>query len=114
MAKMDDISKIIDEITNDYLSAHSDLRRLFNDESDAKDMFSFFMKNFSEIYSAMGRLFRENKKYGNDYGQLYEKYLNYLEKDMTESREKKRLKSIQKRMLTATLINILVSRDFFH
>lgn len=112
MAKKDDISKAIDNIVSDYLSAHSDLRRLFNEESESKDMLSFFLGNFGEIFSTMGRLFRENKETRNDYGQLYTEYLNYLEIDMGEAKEKKRLKAIQKRMLIATLINHLISRDF--
>lgn len=111
MAKNDGIPKIVDIIINDYLSKHSDLRRLFNDESESKDMFAFFENNFGEIYSAMGRLFRENKKYGNDYDQLWTGYLNCLESDLNEAKAKKKLKSVQKRMLVATLINLLVSKD---
>ena len=107
MAENDGISKIVDIIINNYLSEHSDLRRLFNDESESKDMFSFFENNFGEIYSAMGRLFRENKKYGNDYSQLYTDYLNYLESVIDEAKTKKRLKAIQKKMLIHLLFSLL-------
>lgn len=104
----DNSVKVINRVINNYLETHSSIRCLFNEQSDSVEMVSFFGANFNAIYETAINLFREDKEMQNGY---YIKCLNYIKLDFDDFIEKRRLKSYQKRLLVATMIYSIVSRD---
>ena len=67
--------KVVEQIVNDYLVDHSDLRLLFDEDSKSYQNTLFFINNIETIINIMGRLFQESeltKYYFNvSYSQVY-------------------------------------------
>lgn len=110
--KEEKISKVVDRITNNYLNAHSNLSSLFNEQTNTVEVYSFYQRNFSTIYSTMGRLFHEDTEYQNHLNDLYSDYLSYIETESSKPIEKKQLKLYQRKMIVATMIYILTGKDY--
>lgn len=106
-----EIKNLIENIVRDYLDDHSDLRKLFNEESSNKDVLSFFKDNFDDIYAIMGRLFHEHEQTKKRLNDLYDDYLSYIESDWFDSINSKNLKTYQKRMIVATMIYLILEKD---
>lgn len=103
------IGKIVDIVLDEYLDAHSNLRRLFDEQSN--DSFRFFKNNFNDIFSIMGHLYHENQKPQKEITVQYSDYLDFIESEFSNLNDKRNFKSYQKRMIVATMIYKLVSND---
>lgn len=110
--KDEKISSVVEKVINNYLDAHSNLGSLFNEQTNTVEVYSFYQRNFNTIFSTMGHLFYEDLEYRNRLNDLYSDYLNYVEKELGNSIEKRQLKLYQRKMIVATMIHILIGKDY--
>lgn len=114
----DTVLKVIDKTIGDFMNLNSDLRQLFNENSNSQEMVKFFLGNFDDIYNVVDRLLYENKEkpfWSEDIGAeclrtVKEDY--ELLKQSLKLKGKGQLKQYQKRMIVATMIYFLVREDY--
>jgi len=105
------IAGLVDRAINDYLEVHENLRVLFNENSGVKDVICFFANNHDTIYSTIGRILHGSTEIGFNQT-LYSECLNSIDLDYKHSMENKKINTIQKRMIVATMIELLTCKDF--
>lgn len=104
--------KVVEQIVNDYLVDHSDLRLLFDEDSKSYQNTLFSINNIETIINIMGRLFQESELTKYYFNVSYSQYINYIESEYDQIIKKNQLRITQRRMIIATMIYLLTSNDF--
>lgn len=103
--------KKIENIISAFLESYSDIVKLFNHSSRTSEFYSFFTNNFNTIYNVMEKLFINSiDKKDTPQSQTHE-LLNFIECDFDDFNRGQKIKSYQRKMITATLIHLLVGKD---
>ena len=101
----------LDRIVSNFLIENNDLSVLFNEDSNTKEQFVFYVNNHNTIHETATQLIYENLVLFYDIDMTFEKCLETIKNDYNNSLIKQRLRTYQKKLLVATMIRVLINSE---